>query len=124
MIYHYRCSICGEEAVSTRRGDRLHRVCAGCGSTEPLRRVFGFSLKPAMAEHFNNAVGKPVSSMRQFSDELKRQSDQASMETGIEHRYVPIEPGDHETAGATNQGIHERNVARSKRGDPLLPEIK
>ena len=124
MIYTYRCPDCGTETTSTQRGSRLRRVCTGCGSTRPLKRVFGFSYKPAMQEHFNNAVGKPVSSMAQFTDELKRQSETASLTTGIEHNYKPLEWGDHEAFGVTNEGIEESNAVRAKQGDPLLPEIK
>ena len=123
MLYTYRCGNCGAEVVSTQRGDRLARVCAGCGSTEPLRRVFGFALKPAMAPHFNNALGRYVTSDRDFGDGLKRASETASITTGIEHDYKPLEWGDHAAFGATNEGIHESNIERSKRGAPLLPDI-
>lgn len=124
MLYHYRCTHCGTEATATHRGDRLHRVCSGCGSIEPLRRVLGFAHKRSMPEHFNHAVGRPVSSERQFADDLKRASERATIETGIEHNYKPVEWGDKEALGVTGAGIAESNSIRSKRGEPLLPEIE
>lgn len=123
MIYTYRCTDCGTEDTATLPVDRLPRVCRGCGAPGPLHRVFGFSHKPGMEEHFNNTVNKPVSSMRQFEDELKRAGDEASAQTGIPHRYVPVDWGDKEALGVTNEGIHESNVARSKMGAPLLPDL-
>lgn len=123
-LYTYRCPTCGTEAVSTERRDRLHQVCRGCGSMDPQRRVFGFAFKQPMAEHFNATVGKPVSSERQFADELKRAGERATIETGIEHNYKPVEWGDREALGVTGEGIAESNSVRAKRGDPLLPEIE
>ena len=123
MIYTYRCPNCGHEEMSTQRGDRLNRVCAGCGSREPLRRVFGFSYREPMQPHFNNAVGRYVSSESDFGDELKRASETASMTSGIEHDYKPLEWGDHQAFGATNEGIHESNISRERQGAPLLPDI-
>lgn len=122
-IYSYRCPTCRTEVSSTQRGDRLSRVCRGCGSTEPLKRVYGFSYQPGMQEHFNTTVGKPVSSMQKFADELARASDRASEQTGIEHNYKPVEWGDTQALGVTNEGIAESNAIRARRGEPLLPDI-
>jgi hypothetical protein len=44
-----------------------------------------------MHEHWNHSVGKPVSSMRQFKDDLARASERQSEVTGMEHRYVPVD---------------------------------
>lgn len=123
--YEYKCPVatCDYTTTSETRTNRLQEACPRCNYS-PLHRVFGFAHKPAMQEHFNNTVGKPVSSMRQFNDELKRKSDEATKYTGMEHRYAPLEYGDAAAFGATNEGIHESNVERSRLGMPLLPEVK
>jgi len=128
MIYTYRCPNCGHEEYSTERGDRLRPgrqgVCHGCGqSDKPFHRVFGFSYREPMQPHFNNAVGRYVSSESDFGDELKRASETASATTGIEHDYKPLEWGDKDAFGATNEGIHESNISRERQGAPLLPDI-
>jgi len=120
VIYEYRCPKCRALTTSTHRGDRLHEPCGACGHS-PLHRKFSVAVKPMMHEHFNKAVGKPISSMRQFKDELKAASEKATEETGIPHNYVPVEYGDREAFGATGEGIYERNVRRSKVGLPPLP---
>jgi hypothetical protein len=76
-----------------------------------------------MQEHFNHSVMEPVSSMRGYTDILKRRSEEAFLHTGIEHDFKPLEWGDAQAFGATNEGIHESNVERSRIGAPLLPEI-
>lgn len=122
-MYQYRCPECRTTKNSMIRDNRLPQSCENCGH-EPLHRVFGFSTPPMMHEHFNHSVGKPISSMRQYRDELARKSEEASEYTGIEHSYAPIEPGDAAAAGATNEGIDEANAVRSRTGQPLLPEVK
>lgn len=76
-----------------------------------------------MHEHFNHTVNRPISSMTQFRDELRRQSEVATERTGIEHSYAPVEWGDAAAVGATNEGIEESNRVRAERGEPLLPTI-
>lgn len=115
----------------------LRSYCDFCQDWREFKRVFGFNHKPGIEEHFNHSVGKPISSMSQYRDELKRKSAEMAQESvfvtadgekvivpGIETNYTPLEWGDHQAFGATNAGIHESNVERSKRGMPLLPEIK
>lgn len=77
-----------------------------------------------MQEHFNNAVGAPVSDMGRFKALLRQRSDEATERTGIEHRFVPVDMHDSQAVGATNEGIHETNIKRSRIGAPLLPEVK
>lgn len=122
-LYTYRCPECRSTVTSTSRGNTLDVICACCGAQSTHRRVFGFNMKPMMHEHFNRTVGKPISDMRQFERELKKQSDLATETTGVEHRYVPVEAGDHAAVGATSEGIDESNRIRSMRGEPLLPVI-
>lgn len=46
---------------------------------------------PVMHSHFNHSVGKPISDMKQFTDALKRKSDEATERTGIPHNFVPAD---------------------------------
>jgi len=64
-----------------------------------------------MPEHFNVAVGRPVSSSKQFADELKRKSEEASLRTGMDHNFVPVDVTDMKAVGATDEGLdHTRKV--------------
>lgn len=122
MIYTYRCE-CGAETYSTKQGDRLNQMCRSCARPGPLKRVWGFAYKQPMQPHWNNTLGRGVSGMREFNDGLKRASDEATARTGIPHNYQPVEWGDKQALGVTGEGIAESNAIRSKRGEPLLPEL-
>jgi hypothetical protein len=123
MIYEYKCPVCSNAIVTGHRDDRFYATCDACGFEGDFKRVFAVNIKPPMHEHFNHAVGKPISDMKQFRDELRRKSDLASEQTGIEHRYAPIDMNDRETLGVTGDGIDESNRLRERRGEPLLPAI-
>lgn len=123
-IYEYKCPVCGNRIPSTKRDNRLPtQVCITCGNRVEYKRVFGFALKPMMHSHFNRSVQKPISDMRQYRDELKRKSDEESARDGMERNYVPVDLGDTQSIGVSNEGIHESNIHRAKIGAPLLPEI-
>jgi hypothetical protein len=68
------------------------RPCPKCGGR--LKRIWGFRQTPMMHSHWNASVGKTISSMKQFKDELARASDAQTEKTGIEHRYVPVDPNE------------------------------
>lgn len=129
--YEYRCDQCAHLTTVTKPLNEHHTIrptfmadCPVCRHLTTFKRRFSFTFQPPMAEHFNTTVNKPISSMRQFRDELKRASAEATERTGIEHDYQPVEWGDTEALGVTNEGIDESNINRSRNGDPLLPEIK
>ncbi len=123
-IYAYKCTnpACDGHATSTTRASKLDQACGWCG-TRPMQRVWKLGFEMPMQEHFNQSVGKPISSMRQYRDELKRKSEIASETTGIEHRYVPVDMNDRAALGVTNEGIAESNAHREKIGEKLLPEL-
>lgn len=137
MIYEYKCPTHPAVRVdSEQRGDRHRAYCDFCQDFIEMHRVFSVAVKPAMQEHFNRTVNKPISSMRQFRDALNRANDEAAQPStyltadgekvtvpGIEQRMVPVEWGDKAAFGATGEGIDESNRQRSKLGMPLLPEI-
>lgn len=123
-FYEYRCANCGTSRDTQVRGDSLNVLCAICNETTFHRRVWSVAFKPVMQEHFNNALGGPVSDEKKFAAALRQRSDEAFLHTGIEHKFVPIDMQDAAAVGATNHGIDESNRVRSRIGAPLLPEIK
>jgi DNA-directed RNA polymerase subunit RPC12/RpoP len=125
MIYEYKCPVCGWRTTSTERGDRLQgRVCHQCGHRGPMHRVFSISVRPAMQEHFNPTVGKPISSMRQFDDELKRKSEEYTLRTGIEAKFVSHDPHEAKSLGVTNEGLDSTNAKRAEQGlRPVVPKL-
>lgn len=117
ILYTYRCRDCG----ATRDiSDNPNGVfpCSGC-EDGIMRRVFSFNVQPAMQEHFNPSVGTVVSSKRQHADLLKRQSEAATIRTGIPHNYVPVDPADSRAVfGVTDEGLdatRAREVEDGKR---------
>lgn len=61
-----------------------------------------------MPEHYNTAVGEFITSKQQFYDGLKRQSEVASIRTGIDHNYEPLDPSD--MAEASSHGVTEEGL--------------
>lgn len=124
MIYGYRCRTCGFQHDSATRVSGYIGPCPerGCGGSM-YRDYSSVQLgRPAMQEHFNPAAGTHVRTMRQLEDELKRKSEEATLRTGIEHRFVPHLPS--EAPGVTGEGIDESNRSRSRQGLPTLVEPK
>lgn len=64
-----------------------------------------------MPEHFNTSVGVHVNSERELRDAIKRQSDEVSERTGIEHNMDYLTRADMADAGAhgvTGEGLDEQ----------------
>lgn len=127
-LYEYKCTECGTHADSEIRTNSMQAMCTTCGPPRGYtavvttwKRVWSVSFAPVMQEHFNRTLGKPVSDMKRFRDELRAAGNKATDETGIPHRYEPVDMSDHEGLGVTGEGLYESNVERSKRGEPLLP---
>lgn len=126
QVYLYQCRTCGAREESTTRGDTIGPcgrrygdiVCPG-----EMRRRFQVSMPFVMQEHFNSAVGGPISDQKQFESELRKKSDLASQHTGMEHKYVPVDMNDKKGLGVDGRGIDESNRIRSRIGAPMLPDI-
>ncbi len=108
MRYSYFCTICGNEDIDTHF-ERIGAVgpcpCIVCGSV--MRRGYSFSFVRSMAEHFNNSTGQYVSNSRDFGDQLKRKSEEASLRTGMDHNFVPVDVTDAKALGVTDEGLEE-----------------
>lgn len=102
-LYEFKCKGCGATAVSQRREVSDH-FCS-CGGE--YKRIFSFSIARPMQEHFNAAVGKPISSHRQFRDELARKSDQESERLNMTVNLQPVDLADKESLGVTDEGLQE-----------------
>ena len=68
-----------------------------------VRRRYSFAVKRGFQEHFNQAVGRPISNQREFNDALKEASDRQSERTGMEHRYAPIDMRDRDALKVTDE---------------------
>lgn len=126
MIYAYKCRECGARAESATRADRLPEfvhlrqdtdVEVGCPGSF-TRDYSGLQFAGVMQEHYNFTTHSAISSNRQFSDQLKRISDERSNELGMEHRFEPVDPVDKKALGVTDEGMDATNRQRRKEGLP------
>lgn len=89
--YTYRCLVCDRTTNTDTRADRVREHCPTCGTVQTFKRVWGFQYHPGYSGGFNPAVGKYVTNDAALRSELSRASDEASANTGMEHRFVPID---------------------------------
>jgi hypothetical protein len=130
-IYEFDCRECGEgfsvhlsiQSYATGPySDRAskERQCENCGAV--TARSFAFSIKTPMPDHFNRSAGEYVSSERALRDAFKRQSEAASVRTGIEHNFVPLDASDAKAAGVTSEGLDE-TIKRRRRLGMQVPKV-
>lgn len=119
--YKYECSKCGDERIEVMTfaehdifepGAHLlndevaivSRVYASrlCGLWE---QVYDFSFKRGFTAHYNPSLGHHISSEREASEHLKRQSEEATARTGVDHDYELVDPGEPSSVGVTDQGM-------------------
>lgn len=93
-IYEFE-SPCGAFLSTSRpmNEDTLHKTCECCGLE--ARRVFSDFAFHRFTPHYSPAVGKPVSSQKEFREDLKRASEEATLRTGMPHDFQPIDIRDH-----------------------------
>lgn len=94
MKYEYRCPHCRATQLSTVRDDRLEILCKSCDLFVVATRVFSFSVAIPFTEHFNASAGKHISSRAQHADILKAASEVETLKSGVEHKFVPVDPAD------------------------------
>lgn len=117
MIYAYKCNQCDLMVDSTIRDDSLG-PCTECPGE--LRRKFIIRMDRVMQAHFNPTLGKEVSSLRTFDNEMRRESEIRSNELGMEHRFERVDPSDKEALGVTDEGIDASNRIRRAKGLPTF----
>lgn len=116
MMFEYKCRICGAREITTDRADSLGR-CKSVECNGELRRLFSFHTagvhpRTRFKEHKNATTGLPTSSMHQFKDDLKRLGEAATLRTGVEHNYQPIDRQDRAAAGVSEHA--EEHLARNR----------
>lgn len=120
-LYQYKCRACGGTVDKFLHHDDPTRnlpLPCRCQPGAELRRVFSLAFTPVLHNHFNAAVGKEVSSMRGFKDDLKRASERQEAATGNPTNYVPLSPAEMKDArslGVTDEGMkatHDAQVAQ------------
>jgi hypothetical protein len=119
MIYQYRCRDCGSVRESLSRTDTRPCHCGGLSSRDYRATRFN-TATAAFETHFNTSVGKVITSQYAYREELKRASERSTLETGIEHNYVPVE-SDPKSNGVTSESLHESAAECRKQGVPELP---
>ncbi len=112
LRYEYRCRTCGTTKSETNAEPKqvLEDPCINCGAA--MKRVYGISIMRASAvrEHWNRALGQPVSSMQDFKRKAREASERYEEDTGIPANYTVVEPGDRDAAfGRTDAGLDATN---------------
>lgn len=127
-MYEYRCVACGETVdryFNHDDEDRNALLACHCGGN--MKRKFSLAFSPVLHTHFNPTVGKEVSSMRGFKDDLKRASDAATAATGIPHNFQPLSPSELKDAaalGVTDEGLKETHDHKVAMGEiPATPKL-
>lgn len=125
MIYAYKCRTCGRTQDSKTRADSIgpcsHSLVsvggiAPCDGT--LTRLYIIRTEAQMPEHWNKTLNRPIHSLRQFDEGLKRASHEASLRTGMAHDFQRIDPTDKAAVGVTDEGMDATNRQRRKLGLP------
>ena len=124
--YTYKCDECNEYdsihySISQYEQLNSDGLAVFCSNLHPMHRTYeSFPFVMPMSDGFNPTVGKYVSGKRQFEEELKIASAQATERTGIEHNFKPVDLRDTKALGITEEGLAEANKVRHDRGDPPL----
>lgn len=106
--YNYRCPSCNRLFATNEAGDRS--PCPSCQG--PAVRQFAFYVSGGLKEHWNNAVGQYVSNEHQMNEALKRQSEEMSVRTGMDHNYQYVDPSEMRDASA--HGVSEDNLETTR----------
>lgn len=124
--YEYRCEIHGGFLTQHPLGEAPEvDVCSMCedeGRFAEWPRVFsvGAIMRP-MHEHWNPTTGQPVSSMKQFRDQLKQKSEEAEARTGIPTNFEPMDMTPAEYAKTLDDGgetgLRDTHDGMVKRGE-------
>lgn len=128
MTYEYRCKQCGNVTENPHYmdiGQTLDLPCPVCSGRQV--RIFSHARIKSSRDiptHFNESLGRPISSQREFVSELHRKSDEMSERLGMDHKYEPLDWRDREAFGVTDEGtdekLHEIAKRRGKEGKRII----
>jgi hypothetical protein len=119
-LYEYRCSSCSvpyyRDLHSSLRDSPVGEPCDLCSGL--LRRSYSFTFPTPFTPHYNQSIGRHVSSRRQFQDEVHRMNEYNTARTGIEHNARVVDFQDLAPAGDVDPAklVHDSKKARG-----LLP---
>lgn len=101
-LYRFFCTSCNAVTEILSRDNPACPYCA-----QMMRRDWRFHLgRDEVPEaHFNHTTGTVVHSKNDFRDQLKRLSEKATLNTGMEHRYEPVDLSDKKALGVTDEGL-------------------
>jgi hypothetical protein len=106
MIYEYMCRTCGHRHLSKVQANDVG-PCVNTTCDGTLKRKYSLSIHRPMPDHFNATTGQMVGSMREFDDQLKRKSEEYTLRTGIEAKFVSHDPSEAKALGVTGEGLSE-----------------
>lgn len=125
--YEYKCPECGNEmsavmSISTYVSEQMDWDMPNCGQCHyQMHRVY--TPLPHVMDtpgHYNLAVGAYVSSDSDLREKLKAASEQASIKTGIDHDYRPVDMRDRERFKVDGSGLESTARARHDAGKTYL----
>ena len=118
--YEYQCVVHGN-FLTQQRDDTMPctQVTSGvdplvCGLVS--KRRWSLAIQTGMPTHYNQALGKEVSSQRQVKEGLKIASEEATERTGIDHDFQPVDLRDKEGLGVTEEGMEATNRVKRDLG--------
>lgn len=120
-IYEYRCRTCNTTELCREPADDIG-PCAVCDGT--MKRVWSVQFAPIMQEHFNLAVGKPISDRKQMDRELRRASELATERTGIPHNFVQIDGEEAKRAAGIDDEMQQQISEARRTGRPLPRSVR
>ena len=96
-IYEFRCPehapACRNVLYQWPMEQAASRPVPNCDHGAMVPRFSVSSPRP-FQEHYNASVGTHVSTKREHADLLKKQSEEMSQRTGMDHNFVPVDPQD------------------------------
>ena len=125
--YTWKCSYCGKSSDLTFPIDaeRPKHISCSCGGIKTRR--FSFTVGEIFQPHFNDAVGREVTSAHDLKSALSEASDAASLRTGNTHNFKTVDVRDTppEALGVGEEGMretHDRAVKEGKK-DPTPKKV-
>jgi putative FmdB family regulatory protein len=120
-IYEFKCAKDGVFQDWRELGDTKPPPCPTCSGVM-TRKYSLFQPKMDMQPHFNAAVGRYVNGKNDLNDAFKTLSEERTEATGIEHRYVAVDPREAKTElGVTDEGL---DATYAKMRDDGMSEAK
>lgn len=116
--YLFECP-CGDilSTVRSMTDDTLSKYHDACGLE--ARRLWTSFVFHRYVEHVSPATGQPVSSHKQFREQLKVASEEQTARTGIPCDYQPVDMTDPDSLGVTGDGLDAQMRKHRELGTPL-----